>query len=382
MGVTSTRVHPQSPARAEPASWGRCLLAALPAWLLARAIVVAIFAIASDRHGSDVLLVWDAAWYHNLGVHGYLDYGPQASRFFPLLPLVVGAGHLVGLPTAVWLTAACWIAALFFAAGVYRLTILESGSPSAGTRAVWLVQLVPGAGVLALGYTEALAGLLAVLYFLALRHGSTSGGMAAGVRGGLARPTGLLLAIPGLIHTSRALMLRIFGSRDRSPASAQRAAMWRAVLLTAAPLAGTAAYLAWAWVAFGDPFTPYRVQSADDLRGGVIRQPWEYLFEDSPGGYPWQLVLTLLVVAAVALVLCAWRLPLSYVAWSLPMVGLAVTAWGLHSLPRYLAAVFPLWMAVAVVCRNRWVWWTVLAAGTAGFTWVAYLVVAPASPVP
>ena len=364
MGVTSTRVHPQSPARAQSVSWRRSLLAALPAWLLARAIVLAIFAIASDREGSDVLLVWDAAWYHNLGVYGYLDYGAQASRFFPLLPLVVGAGHLVGLPAAVWHTATCWIAALFFAAGVYRLTVLESGSPAAGTRAAWLAQLVPGAGVLALGYTEALAGLLAVLYFLALRHGSVRGGLAAGVLSGLARPTGLLLAVPGLVQTVRSRAWR------------------RGLLLTVAPLVGTAAYLVWAWVTFGDPLIPYRVQSADDLRGGVVRSPWEYLFEDSPGGYPWQLVLTLLVVAAVALALCAWVLPLSYVAWSLPMVGLAVTAWGLHSLPRYLAAVFPLWIAVAVVSRNRWVWWTVLALSAAGFTWVAYLVVAPASPVP
>jgi hypothetical protein len=156
----------------------------------------------------------------------------------------------------------------------------------------------------------------------------------------------------------------------------------RGVLLAAAPLVGTAAYLAWAWTAFGDPLTPYRVQAADDLRGGVVRAPWPFLNEDSDGGYPWRLVLALLAVGAVALVLCAWRLPLSYLAWSVPMVAVAVTAWGLHSLPRYLAAIFPLWMAVAVVCRNRWAWWPLLALSATGFTWVAHLNLVPGGPVP
>jgi hypothetical protein len=83
--------------------------------------------------------------------------------------------------------------------------------------------------------------------------------------------------------------------------------------------------------------------------------------------------VALLILAGAALFACARLLPVGYLLWSLPMVGLAVTAWGLHSLPRYLAAVFPLWMAVALACRPRRVWWVVLALSTIGFTWVAYL---------
>jgi hypothetical protein len=87
-------------------------------------------------------------------------------------------------------------------------------------------------------------------------------------------------------------------------------------------------------------------------------------------------------VTAVALVLCAIRLPATYLVWSLPMVFLTVTAWGLHSLPRYLAEVFPLWIAVALASRHRWVWTAVLAVSTVGFTWVAYLDFFPHGPVP
>jgi len=215
--------------------------------------------------------------------------------------------------------------------------------------------------VLALGYTEALAGLLAVLYFLAVRSGATRSGLVAGVLSGLARPTAPLLVIPGLVEAVR---------RRRG---------W---LLALAPLVGTAAYLGWVWVVWGDPLTPYRVQAAGDLRGGVVRAPWEYLLHTSAGGYTWPLVLGLLLVAAAALVLCARLLPVSYVLWALPMVGLGATAWGMHSVPRYVAAVFPLWMAVAIVFRRPWLWWPLLAVSGAAFAWVAYLAFVPNGPVP
>jgi hypothetical protein len=269
---------------------------------------------------------------------------------------------------------------LFFAAAVYRLALLETGDEPSAVRAVWLIQLVPGASVLAIGYTEAIAGLLAVLYFLAVRHGGDSrAGFLFGALSGLVRPTGPILLVPGAVEAVRSgLRARADGSDGRSAARA-----WgRAGVVAIAPLIGTAAYLGWAWHAFGDPLTPYKVQAAGELRGGLVRAPWEYLTHTSPGGYRWQFVLALLVVAAVALVLCARLLPASYLAWSVPMVGLAVTAWGLHSLPRYLAAVFPLWMAVAIACRSRWVWWIVIAASVAGFTWVAGLTVSPGGPVP
>lgn len=349
--------------------WREALIAALPAWLLGHALVVAVGAIAASRYGVSPLHVWDADWYYKLGVDGYGAHGAEGSRFFPLLPVIVGAGAWLGLPAKAWLVGVCWVAALFFGAAVYRLTVLETGDEAAGRRAAWLTQLVPGAGVLAIGYTEGLAGLLAALYFVALRHSSdTRAGLVFGALSGLVRPTGPVLALPGAVEALRT-------GRWRSVTA-------RGLALAAAPLVGTGAYLVWNWAAFGDPLTPYRVQSADDLRGGLVQPPWEFLARDTPGGYPWELVLALLAVAGVALLLCLRLLPLTYLAWSVPMVGLAVTAWGLHSLPRYLAAVFPLWMAVALACRRRWLWLIVLAVSVAGFAWVAYLTVAPGGPVP
>jgi hypothetical protein len=360
----------RSPLTATPSFW-TSVRAALPAWVLARLIVVATVLLALS-HGSatagplsDIrhLQVWDVAWYRNLGVDGYGAYGPMESRFFPLLPLAVGVGHFFGLPPVGWLTAVCWLAALVFAAALHRLMLIEVGDDGAARRAAWLVQLVPGANVLALGYTEALAGLLAVTYFLVIRTRRDVGvGTIAGVLSGLVRPTGLLLSVAGAVELIR----------NRG---------WRSILLAAAPMLGTCLYLGWAWHSFGNPLTPYRVQATTDLRGAVINVPWEYLTETSPGGYPWKLVLVLLAAAAVLLVVCARTLPVSYTAWALVSVAAAVTAYGFHSLPRYLAAVFPLVMAAAIAIRNRVAWWVFLGVCGYGFAYVSYLNVTP-GPVP
>jgi hypothetical protein len=149
-------------------------------------------------------------------------------------------------------------------------------------------------------------------------------------------------------------------------------------LVALAPLVGTGGYLAWAWWAFGDPLTPYRVHPVP----GLHEAPGELLLRPPSDSYPWALILALLVATGVALYLCGRRLPFAYLAWAVPMVGVAVIAGGLPSLPRLLAAVFPLWMAVAVVVRDLRLWLTVMTASLVGFTWVAWLTVAPGGPVP
>jgi len=351
--------------------------AALPAWVLARVIVLGTWLLAvrlwpePDVAGplSDIksLQVWDVVWYRILGEVGYVAYGPMESRFFPLLPAVVGVGDFFGLPARLWITGVCWLAALAFAAALHRITYIETGDAAAARRAAWLVQLVPGANVLALGYTEALAGLLAVTYFLVIRTRRDVGvGTVVGLLSGLARPTGLLLSVPAAIEYARRYSERGWPLR---------------LLLTASPVIGTGLYLGWAWHAFGDPLTPYRVQAVKDLRGAVASPPWEFLFQTSPGGYRWPLVLALLAVTAVLLIVCARTLPASYTAWAVVSVAAAVTAWGMHSLPRYLAAVFPLVMAAAILCRNPWVWRALLLLCLPVFAWVSYLNLTP-GPVP
>src|SRR5690606_21099069 len=128
----------------------------------------------------------------------------------------------------------------------------------------------PGANVLALGYTEAVAGLLAVAYFLAVRTRDPIG-IPMGLLSGLARPTGPLLGLAGAVE----LLRPGSGGSLRRPTR---------VILVAAPVLGTFLYLAWAWRFFGDLLAPYRAHTGPDLRGGVASAPWHWLLRTSPGG--------------------------------------------------------------------------------------------------
>ncbi len=360
--------------------WGS-LRAALPAWLISRAIVLATVSLALWMRGGDMLAepwrgaatlkVWDAVVYSDLAENGYLAYGPKESRFFPLLPMLVRGGHMLGLPVTPLLTAVCWVAALAFAAALHRLVLLETGDGPSARRAAWLIQLVPGANVLVLGYSEALAGVLAVALFILLR---TRRNLAiagpVGVLCGLVRPTGLLLSLPALIEMARP------GRGLPSPARPEGTGSTRwplRALVVVAPVAGTAGYLAWCWCVYGQAMAPYHAQTDSDLRGGVFIVDPRFLVHTSGGGYPWPLVLVLLAAAGVLLWICARRLPASYTVWSVVTVATAVTAYGFHSLPRYLASVFPLIMAAALVCRHRLVWRSVLMSCIAVFALVSYL---------
>jgi hypothetical protein len=374
MGAVTADVR-RGPTRAPLMPLRSSILAALPAWLAARVLVFATLLLALRLRGADMtagpwsgartLQVWDAIWYRDLAENGYLSHGPAETRFFPLLPALVGAGHRLGLPAGALLTALCWAAALAFAAALHRLVLVETGDEPAARRAAWLIQLVPGANVLVLGYTEALAGLLAVGFFLVLRtrrHLALAAPL--GVLSGLVRPTGLLLSVPAFIELIR--------SRGARPAR------WPLrLLVVVAPIAGCVSFLAWAWYVFGDALAPYRAQTGAELRGGVVNVQWQFLIRSSPGGYPWQLVLGLLVTTAVLLWLCARRLPASYTMWAVCAVAAAVTAYGFHSLPRYLASIFPLVMAAALVCQNRLLWRTVLCVSMAVFARVSYLNLVP-----
>jgi putative flippase GtrA len=335
--------------------WQAAVTAAVPPWLLAHALVAAALVVVVWWRGelpdtgavrpSSGLLVWDSGWYRALAVHGYGPLGPKSVRFFPLLPLMVRAGVAVGhLPPTGVLIALCSACALAYGAVLYTLVHEETGDRRAARMTVWLSQLVPGSMVLALGYTEAPAGLLAVVFFLLLRRGRGIAAVPAGVLSGLVRPTGLLLALPALVEFVRA---RSHGRRLQAVPAA-----------LSAP-AGTLLYLLWCALAGHGLLAPYTVQTRPGLRGGLISDPFDRWLDAASGRLnDYALfgltVATLMLAAAVRLLWVGYRrLPLAYTAWAVPMVALAATATAFRSTPRYLAEVFPLLAAAALVLPTR-----------------------------
>ncbi|HEU0131503.1 MAG TPA: hypothetical protein VFQ85_11005 [Mycobacteriales bacterium] len=332
--------------------------AAVRDWLLSRGAVLALAAVAAYvqirhgygrspvRGGATGLFVWDGDWYRDIAVHGYGGAGRESLRFFPLVPLLARPFVLLGPAAA---SAAVLVvanaSALAYALGLSRLARLEGLGDEVGERAAWLALWNPAAFVLVLPYAEATAAALAVWCLYALRRRAWLAAAALGFLCGLARPIGLLVALPALVEAARGW----------------RSAPWRDVARRVAAAgggpAGCAAYLAWCGLRYGDPLLPFRVQQRGDLRGGVVVWPgralgnaWLALVHHGRVTTALRLVWVPLVLAL--LVLVARRLPASYTAFAGAVVVLAVGTPRLASFERYSMSAFPL-VLVAASLRSR-----------------------------
>lgn len=340
---------PGRPSRRLEQTW-RPFIGMLPtllvSWLVARVVVGAALALSIYlRHQatgvagtnpfpqSTGLLGWDSAFYRDLADKGYGGLPIEARRFFPLLPLVV---RIVGLGTfpGPALLLVVNLTALAFAAALWRLVVAEGWGEATGERTVWLLVLAPPAFVLVMGYTEALAGLAAVLVFLGLRREHWWLAAAAGAAAALCRPTGLLLCVPALIEAVR----------QHRGADGTRSALLPRAAAVVAPLAGAGLYFGYLDVRFGDAFQPLRIQQDARLHGPTtnpvttVSHAARGLVHGEIGTglhVPWLiLVLGLLVVMARTL-------PASYTAWCACTLAGSLVGTNLDSFERYAWSAFP-----------------------------------------
>ncbi|HTJ71964.1 MAG TPA: hypothetical protein VL551_30770 [Actinospica sp.] len=351
------------------------LRATLLPWLLAHVIVLAV----CRRIGGGLfspLFAWDTHWYlaeANGMAHGgnvFADFtGPGGlAHFFPLTSLcVAGLALVTRLPVTFLLFAFCWILAWVFGALVHMIAMRETRDRMTASRAAWLSQIAPGAFALVMGYTEPLAGVLAALYFLAIRRQRTGWAFAVGLLAGISRPTGIVLALPGLFEAIRAAHRARWAPRVIIAGLAQ----------TASPALGLFTYLAYCQWHFGDWILPYAQQVSSGNRGAVTQNPFATIqtLMNTPNST--SILLTSLAGAAIgifALTACWGLLPGSFTAWSAVMFILGITSPLFTSEPRYLAAIIPFCIALPELIRSRWVWIPFVVANLAllySVTWLA-----------
>lgn len=364
------------PETARPTGWGPAFRSALGAWVVAHILIIAIQDLGQRatpyfapqmpgkpviHHVFEQLYTWDTAWYAGIAQSGYSGVNSDGVRFWPMLPLVTRAVSSVGIDANTSVLLVCWSAALLFGVLMYRLALTVGGDAIVARRAAWLSQLAPGAFVLVMGYTEALAGVFAAVYLISIRQSAAprpaatdrrvwlwhAAGFLAGLGSGLVRPTGLLLALPGAIEALRQ-------RRDPLPHVAAR------VLTALSPLMGCGLFLLWAHTVYGDYTLPYSIQKLEGLRGTYAGNPFEAaldsLNQSGNGAGAFTLVL---VVASVGLLwACVRRLPFSYTAWAALSLFAAVTAPHYSSFARYMAGILPLLLVTALLTREwrRWAW--------------------------
>ncbi len=363
--------------RAERPLWLTGLLVTLPAWLAAHVVVLVMqdYAVHRDppfaaqmpdkpatHHLFNQLFTWDTAWYTGIAAHGYAGVAADGIRFWPLLPLTIRSLDLVGIGALTAALVVCWLASLAFGMFMYRVALALGGDRAMARRAVWLSQLAPGAFVLVMGYTEALAGMLAAAFLAAVllvRPGTLATaratwtwyaiGIVAGIGSGLVRPTGWLLCLAGLIEVVRA-------RHDRPSGTAAR------LLLALSPVLGLGIFLGWVQSVYHDWALPYSTQQAANLRGTTAQSPWPSAVDSlNQGGNGAGAFTLILVVASIGLLWgCVRRLPVSFTAWAFVSLAAVITAPHFSSFARYSAGILPLLLVAAMLTTKRSAWlWTI-----------------------
>jgi hypothetical protein len=372
------------PPQVPPTGWGPAFRAALAAWVVAHLVIIAIqdaaqratppFAAAMPgrpeiHHLFNQLFTWDTAWYGGIAQYGYSGVASDGVRFWPLLPLVTRAVSAVGIAPYTAVLLVCWAGALLFGVLMYRLALAVGGDAVAARRAAWLSQLAPGAFVLVMGYTEALSGVLAAAYLIAIRQsashrttGAGSPGQAAsdrrvwlwhavgflsGLGSGLVRPTGLLVAAPGAIEAIRQ-------RRDPLPHLVAR------ILTALSPLLGCGLFLLWSHTVYGSYTLPYTIQKLVGLRGTVAGNPLQSALDsvNQSGNGAGAFTIVLIVASLGLLAGCVRRLPFSYTVWAALSLLAAITAPHFSSFARYVSGILPLLLVAALLTRDwkRWAW--------------------------
>ena len=304
---------------------------------------------------------WDALWYLRIAEFGYASPpserapehrpAPPASGFFPLMPVAMAfVTPFAGSP----LRAGLLIANLALLAAVvllYRLTASLLGRQEAVVTCTLLL-VYPGSLFLSVPYAESLSLLLSVGSLAALFAGRYGRAGALGFLAALARPTGVLLAVP--IALQWLLARRRNRGEDAEPGIA--APGWGSLTAAVLPALGLGLFLLFCWLQWDQPLAPIVRQSW--WRGGLSVWPPGALHDVLGGpltllGYrrSWTDLVTALVFLGLGA--AAFRyLPLPVAAFGLLATILPLGS-SLVSFSRLALAAFPAFMTAGAILGRR-----------------------------
>jgi hypothetical protein len=292
-----------------------------------------------------VLRAWDGVWYGRIALHGYLLVPGQQSdpAFFPLYPLLLKVAGATGLPVV---GAGVLLSNLFFLAALVAFHALSSELFDSGLarRATILLAVFPTTYVCSMAYPESLV-LVAIsaagLFALRRRWGACA---AAAAVAALARPEGVLVALP---------ILGALLPQWRSLRHGERSWAVGAVLAGPAAALSFLLYLGWAlhdplaWskaqTAWGRSF---RVGGLYDAVTGIGHQlgshAWSY--RDLAGCI---VTLVLLAVARRA------GAPTAWIVLGVAMVLVPLASGSFESDARFALPALPVYWALAWLCARR-----------------------------
>ena len=288
---------------------------------------------------------WDGDPYLTIAREGYRADAPSHAEYFPLYPFLMRmGGGLFGSDDA-YLAAGVVISNLaLFAALVYlaRSVMLDHDAKTATRAAVYLL-VFPTTVFLSAVYAESLFLLLAVaaMYHARRREWLLAGALAA--LAALTRPFGAVVALPLAMEALRRPV---------------------AVRGLAATLLAPAAFFAWLgvlWLITGDPRALLTAQAQWGRHFSLPLQAFADLFDPAVYSFPYFVLAFTVLIGA--LVVISWRvLRPSLAAYATVVFLVALSTGSLTAAPRYYLAVFPAFIALAVIAPP-WLGRTYVALG-------------------
>lgn len=322
------------------------------AWVTARLVVALGFAAANGVEARATaaafpqleqgLLSWDASWYRDLAEFGYSGVPREGLRFFPLFHVAGrGLSWLVGSESLALVLIAN-IMAFVSLVLLGRLVTETFDDEALARRAIWALALFPAAGALVFGYSESTMLALALAMVLAARRERWLLVAALGLGVGLCRPLGVLIAFviaPMAATGWSSLTMRVRVER---------------VLAVLAPAVGTASYLVFVHIRFGDWFEPIRIQG--EIRKGFqdpVTRLWDAAWAGVTSSQLDAPALGFALVFLVLLVVIYRSQPRGWFLFAAATIVVATSAEVIDSTGRYGLVAFPFAVAIARVCSTE-----------------------------
>jgi Mannosyltransferase (PIG-V) len=332
-------------------------------------VVVALGLVFSQKYlpiGADVwsagpiwyhqLLQWDSEWYFKIVTDGYRYNGDPTIQqnivFYPLYPMLSqGLATISGLTPADALLLVSNVAGLLAIIVLFKL-VREEFDDQVALATTALLSFFPASVLLSAGYTEPLALLLIVSFFLALKRKYY---LSAALLAGLAisaRSTGIVL-LP-------ILLWEMWLNRDQRPFLP---ALLPCILLATS---GISLFMIYLWSSFGTPFAFSDGQMAfhqgttlaTRLVAALRFEPFTRMMLNDWNPWGQASWFTLLFIA---LIVAGWsRLPSTWTLFAmgvllLPYLTLSGGPAGFVSMSRFNLVSFPLFVVLADLgLRAKW----------------------------
>jgi hypothetical protein len=310
-----------------------------------------------------ILRSWDrkdALWYIKIASQGYVyPASPPANassvNFFPLYPMAIGlVERVIGLVAqqnsyliaGMLVSWVCFLAACLL---LYRL-VEDRFASSVAYTSVLLVAVYSFGFYFGAAYSESLYFLLAVLAFWAAERGTWLLASVAASLASAARPPGLAVGFCVV------LMYALDWLRARHKLR------WDILALLLTPV-GFMSYLLYSWVRFGDPTAYFKASAAGwgtQLHLGnmhvvtwLLSHPGIW-FSGGPEA-PLYVLYALMLLVVLASCIPMWRLlgP-PYVLFALASsLGPLIEVNGFNGMGRYYSIIFPTFIVLAYLLRNR-----------------------------